>query len=422
MTELLNFFRNKKVLILGFGLEGKSTLKLIQDLPCEIVAADKNPEALKDLPYLLYEGEQYLDSLHDGSIDVIMKAPGISFKGLDMPDYIRSKITSQTDLLLRFRRNTIVGITGTKGKSTVSSLVYHILKRCGKEAALIGNIGVPPLENNYPPETILVCEMSCHQLEFVQASPDIAIFLNLYEEHLDHYNSYADYRAAKENIFLYQEPGDVLFYNDELTSLKLLSSQSEKQAFNYAQTIARQPIKTRLPGKHNQYNIAVAVAVCVKLGCGEAEAVKVVESFNGLPHRLEYVGTVNNAEYINDSISTIPKAVISAFEAYPDTDTLIVGGMDRGINYDELIAFLPKCGIINVIALPESGHKIAEALTGSRLAVYLAHDMEDAVKHAVHVTKRRCILSPAAASYNVYKNFEERGNHFKELVLCCLKT
>jgi len=422
MTELLNFFRDKKVLILGFGLEGKSTLKLIQDLPCEIAAADKNPDVLAGLPYLLYEGERYLDSLHDGSVDIIMKSPGISFKGLDIPDYIRHKVTSQTDLLLRFRQNKIVGITGTKGKSTVSSLIHHILKHCGKDTALIGNIGVPPLENNYPPETILVCEMSCHQLEYVQSSPDIAVFLNLYEEHLDHYDSYADYRAAKENIYLYQKPGDMLFYNDELVSLKLLSSKGGKTAFNYAGIIKRPPVKTHLPGKHNQYNIAVAVAVCTHLGCDESKAVEAVGSFTGLPHRLEHAGFINGVEYVNDSISTIPAAVISAHEAFPDTDTLIIGGMDRGINYDELIAFLPKCGIINVIALPESGHKIAEDLLTSPLKIYCARDMEDAVSRAVRVTRRRCILSPAAASYNVYKNFEERGNHFKEMLKCYSKT
>jgi UDP-N-acetylmuramoylalanine--D-glutamate ligase len=413
MTELLNFFNEKKVLILGFGLEGKSTLKLIEDLPCEIVIADKNPEALQDLPYILYEGDNYLDSLHDGSIDIIMKSPGISFKGLEIPDYIKQKITSQTDLLLRFRQNKIIGITGTKGKSTVSSLIHHILKYCGKNAELIGNIGIPPLETQFPPETILVCEMSCHQLEYVKASPNTAVYLNLYEEHLDHYNSFEDYRAAKENIFLYQNENDLLIYNKELISLKLLSSKARKLEMAYEDFI---PVKTFLQGKHNQYNINVAVAACVHMGCNKAEAIKAAETFTGLPHRLEFVCRINGAEFINDSISTIPKAVISAYEAYPDTDTIIIGGMDRGINYTELIDFLPESGIINVIALPDSGYKIVESLLMTTLKIYCARDMEDAVGHAVKVTKTRCILSPAAASYGFYKNFEERGEHFKELL------
>jgi UDP-N-acetylmuramoylalanine--D-glutamate ligase len=402
MTELREFFLNKKVLVLGFGLEGKSTLELLRGIPCEISVADKNPDAVAGLPYKLYTGEDYLAGL--SNYDIIMKSPGISFKGLEIPHEIRQKITCQTDLLLRFRQNRIVGITGTKGKSTVSSLIYHILTACGKDAALIGNIGVPPLEQQFSPQTILVCEMSCHQLEFVQASPDVAVFLNLFEEHLDHYNSFADYRAAKENIFRFQKESDVLIRGDaedaESARLRALPN----------------PARVKLRGEHNLGNIAVALRVCALFGCDEAQAVEAAEGFAGLPHRLELFAVVNGVEYINDSISTIPQAAISAVLAYPGTDTLIIGGMDRGINYAELVDFLPKSGIINLIALPDSGHKVAEMLPDCGLDVYRARDMQDAVKRAVSVTKRRCILSPAAASYGFYKNFEERGSDFKSLV------
>jgi UDP-N-acetylmuramoylalanine--D-glutamate ligase len=417
MKEIHDFFRGKKILILGFGLEGRSTLNIIQNLPCEIIIADKNPEAVKWLTHhTLYTGENYLDSLYNSEIDIIMKSPGISFKGLEIPDSVKAKITSQTDLLMRFSKNKIVGITGTKGKSTVSSLIHHVLNYCGASAELIGNIGVPPLAKQFAPETILVCEMSCHQLEYVQDSPDVAVFLNLYEEHLDHYNSFADYRAAKENIFLYQKSGDLLIYLDELESQKLLSSKSEKLALPYECTIT---YESYLPGKHNQYNIMVALKVCKRLGCDEKQAISAIKSFTGLPHRLEFVGEIDGVKYVNDSISTIPRAAILAIETYPDTDTLIIGGMDRGICYNELIDFIDKsknCGIINMIALPDSGYKIADALKNGKTNIYRAKNMEDAVQYAVQVTKRRCILSPAAASYNVYKNFEERGNHFKQLV------
>ncbi|MCL2638936.1 MAG: UDP-N-acetylmuramoyl-L-alanine--D-glutamate ligase [Oscillospiraceae bacterium] len=411
-----DFFTNKTALILGLGLEGKSTLALLRDLPCKIVVADKNPDAVKGLNFKAYTGENYLDALHDSEVDVIMKSPGISFKGLEIPANIKAKITSQTDLLLRFSQNKIVGITGTKGKSTVSSLIHHVLNYCGKESALIGNIGVPPLAKQFAPETILVCEMSCHQLEYLQASPNIAVFLNLYEEHLDHYNSFADYRAAKENIYLYQKESDLLIFLDELDSHKLRSSKGEKLPLSYEQT---KTYNSRLPGKHNQYNIRVAMEVCARFGCDKKDAISALESFNGLPHRLEFVDAINGAEYVNDSISTIPRAAILAVEAYPDTDTLIIGGMDRGICYAELTDFLDKskkCGIMNMIALPDSGYKIAETLKSGRINIYRAKNMEDAVQYAVRVTKRRCILSPAAASYNTYKNFEERGEHFKALV------
>jgi UDP-N-acetylmuramoylalanine--D-glutamate ligase len=414
-----NFFTNKTVLVLGLGLEGRSTFDILRNISCEIIVADKNPEAVKGLNCKTYTGENYLDALYDSEVDIIMKSPGISFKGLEIPAEIKAKITSQTDLLLRFRRNKIIGITGTKGKSTVSSLIEHILTSCGKEAALIGNIGVPPLAKQFTPETILVTEMSCHQLEFVQASPDVAVFLNLYEEHLDHYNSFADYRAAKENIFLHQKSGDLLIYLDELESPKLLSTKSEKLALSYKNA---GNYKSKLPGEHNNYNISVALEVCKRFNCDEKIMLEAVESFCGLPHRLEFVAVINGAEYVNDSICTIPRAAVLAVEAFPDTDTLILGGMDRGVDYSELVNFLlnldktKKCDIINLVVLPDSGHKVANMLKHSVLNIFYAQNMEDAVQYAVKVTKRRCILSPAAASYNTYKNFEERGEHFKALV------
>lgn len=411
MTELRDFFKDKRILILGFGLEGKSTLEILKAISCEIIIADKNPEAVKDLPFEICTGEEYLSAIYDNVIDIIMKSPGIPLLG-EIPAHVKDKITCQTDLLLRFRKNKIIGITGTKGKSTVSSLIFHILNYCGKPAELIGNIGVPPLENEYTPETILVCEMSCHQLEYVKASPDVAIFLNLYEEHLDHYNSFEDYRAAKENIFRFQKPeaGDILIRGED-EDLKIYRALIN-------------PENSKLRGEHNYNNMAVAVKAAVLFGCDEGEAVKAAESFPGLPHRLEVFTEINGVKYVNDSISTIPAAVIAAVDAFPDTDTLIIGGMDRGINYSLLIDFLEKNVIINIIALPDSGHKVADMLTarGDRPNLYRAKDMQDAVNHAVKVTKRRCILSPAAASYGFYKNFEERGEHFKETVKCYSTT
>ena len=401
MSGLREFFRNKKVLILGLGLEGKSTLKILEDIPCEIILADRNPDAVPDSKYKFYSGENYLDEIYDKEIDIIMKAPGIPLLG-EIPGCIKEKITSQTDLLLRFRKNTIIGVTGTKGKSTTSSLIWHILNACGKPAELIGNIGIPPLEKTFSPETMIVCEMSCHQLEYVKSSPDIAILLNIYEEHLDHYNSFKDYRAAKENIFKFQHPGDILIQGED------------EDLARYRAMIDRD--KAKLRGEHNYNNMAIAIKAAVAVGCGENPSVKAAESFEGLPHRLELFAQSGGVEWVNDSISTIPRAAILAAETFPDTDTVIIGGMDRGINYAELIDFLPKSGIINLIALPDSGYKIADALSSADIVIYRARDMKDAVDRAVSVTKRRCILSPAAASYGFYKNFEERGERFKELV------
>ncbi|MCL2109207.1 MAG: UDP-N-acetylmuramoyl-L-alanine--D-glutamate ligase [Oscillospiraceae bacterium] len=421
MRQLHDFFMGKKNLILGLGLEGKSTLRLLEGFgkPAhEIILADKNPQAASGLPYEFHTGDNYLNPLYDNDIDVIMKSPGIALRG-EIPDGVKRKITCQTDLLLRFCPNKIIGITGTKGKSTVSALTAHVLNYCDIPNVLIGNIGVPPLEflasENYDAEAIAVCEMSCHQLEYVAASPNIAVFLNLYEEHLDHYGSFENYRAAKENIFLYQTQNDLLIFHNELSSQLLLSSKAAKLPMSYSETFDRQ-VKTHLPGRHNQYNIAVALEVCRYLECDETRATAAVASFTGLPHRLEFVGRAGGAEYINDSISTIPAAAISAVRAFPGTDTLIIGGMDRSVNYAELVDFLPKSGLLNLIALPDSGHKIAAELQDVHIDVFYAQDMLEAVNHALKVTKTRCILSPAAASYGFYRNFEERGEDFKRLV------
>ena len=213
--KLRNFFEGKKVLILGFGREGHSTLELIKNFNCKIGIADQNLAVTSELEqFELFSGENYLNAISE--YDIVMKTPGIAlFDRLSEMDKI--KITGQTDLLLRFCENKIIGVTGTKGKSTTSSLIHHILGHCGKNSVLIGNIGIPPLTitDSIEKDMIIVCEMSCHQLEYVQASPDIAILLNIYEEHLDHYIDFSAYKQAKENIYRFQNGNDVMIYNTE---------------------------------------------------------------------------------------------------------------------------------------------------------------------------------------------------------------
>jgi UDP-N-acetylmuramoylalanine--D-glutamate ligase len=378
----------------------------------------------------VWEEHRHTTALPDEKeIDIIMKSPGIPlFQSIGNFD---KRITGQADLFLRFCRDfaKVVGITGTKGKSTTSSLTHHILTRCGVKSMLIGNIGVPPLDIVGEPlmvspikrdsadTPIIIAELSCHQLEYAQASPEIAVFLNLYEEHLDHYIDFAHYKHAKENIFRFQRDGDVLIRGEP--TLSVFPPESGSSAVPVIDST-----KAKLRGVHNLHNMAVAVRIATLLGIEEEAAIQAAYSFGGLEHRLEVftelggteapdeVGQSGRCLWVNDSISTIPAAVIAAVEAFPETDTLIIGGMDRGIDYSTLIEFLKKCDL-NVITLPDSGHKIAENLPKA----YKARDLADAVDYAKRVTKRCCVLSPAAASYGFYKNFEERGKHFKELVM-----
>jgi UDP-N-acetylmuramoylalanine--D-glutamate ligase len=379
LDKLRDFFADKRILLLGFGLEGQSTLRLLERLDCaESVTVWEQYHHTTPLP------DEY---------DVIMKSPGIPlFQRVGTLD---PRVTGQADLFLRFCENRVAGITGTKGKSTTSSLLHHILKG----SLLIGNIGVPPFDVvESLRDEIIVFELSCHQLEYCRASPHIAIFLNLFEEHLDHYIDFAHYRAAKENIFRFQKDGDVLIRGEDVPVLTYPAEPGAGAALGCP----------KLRGEHNRQNIAVAVKAAVLLGADEAEAIKAAFGFGGLEHRLELFAEIGGAEYVNDSISTIPAAAIAAVEAFPETDTLIIGGMDRGIDYSALAEFLLSRPDINVIGLPDTGHKFA--------AAHHVADMEEAVALARKITKRCCVLSPAAASYGFYKNFEERGRHFKELV------
>ncbi len=430
IKQLENFFKGKRVLILGLGREGRSTLDILKNIDCTIGIADKNLEPTSELmEYELYLGESYLDCLE--KFDIIMKSPGIAL--LDkVSENIKEKITSQTDLLLRFRKNTIIGITGTKGKSTTSSLTCHILSECGKNAVLIGNIGIPPLEriNEFEDDTIIVCEMSCHQLEYVKASPDIAVLLNVFEEHLDHYVDFNAYKNAKENIYHYMnENGTLIIGSDcvhgDLGCDVVTASLECNEADIFVTAdilsingveIPLSGISTKLIGHHNFYNIGIAVCIALTLGCDKEEALKAVASFSGLPHRLENAGTFGGVQYINDSISTCPSTAIAAVKSFDKVDTIIIGGMDRGIDYTELVNFLNDSDIENVILLPDSGYRIFPQLEGGKRSIYKAESLIDAVRHAKKVTKVRCLLSPAAASYGFYKNFEERGEHFKKLV------
>lgn len=427
--KLYDYFKDKRVLILGLGREGRSTLDILRKIPCTIGISDKNLTVTDDIRnYELYSGDSYLDCL--GDFDIIMKSPGIALFN-DVSDDIKSRITSQTDLLLKYCSNRIVGITGTKGKSTTSSLTYHILKNCGIDTLLIGNIGVPPLERiaDFKDDTIIVCEMSCHQLEYVSASPDIAVLLNVFEEHLDHYVDFSAYKAAKENIYKYHNKENTLIINKELVNPDIRSEiitasltdkadicLSDETLTSGNTEIPIKDIKTRLIGRHNLYNIGIAVFIAERLGCRLNDILKAVESFNGLTHRLENIGTFNGVQYINDSISTCPSTAIAAVKAFDKTDTLIIGGMDRGIDYTELVSFINASDIENIILLPDSGYRIYDELDSSKRKIIKAENLQEAVKTAKEITKIRCILSPAAASYGFYKNFEERGEHFRQLV------
>lgn len=421
--EIIKFLNNKKILILGYGREGKSAYNFIKEnVPNYVVAvADKNNIEIED-DVKTYCGDNYLDAIKDH--ELVIKSPGIIIKNY-VSEEDKKKITSLTDLFLRFCNNTIIGITGTKGKSTTSSLIYHILKDNNFDAYLIGNIGVPCFEviDKIKKDTVLVYELSCHQLEFVKKSPNIGILLNLYEEHLDHYNGINDYINSKKNIYKYQSKDDYLIYGDVsnyMTKDEIDNIKSNTIDIYKYDNVSLDEIKTNLIGDHNKYNIITAIIATSLLGVSKEAALKSVMSFNGLEHRLEYVGTYNNIKFYNDSIATAGEAVISAVKALNDVNTIIIGGMDRGLNYTSLVKFLISSDVKNIILLPDTNRPIKALFDGNinNKNIIMVKDMKEAVDKGYEVTKKgtTCLLSPAAASYGFYLNFEKRGEHFKALV------
>lgn len=410
INEIAKMLNGKSILILGFGREGKSTYEFIKKYVkyTSLGIADKNEIKV---PEKVYFGENYLDAVLE--YDVVIKSPGIPFFGIENEKAI---ITSQTDLILKANRENVIGVTGTKGKSTTTTLIFNILNQAGKDVRLIGNIGVPPLSclDDINDDTILVCEMSSHQLENLTVSPHIAVILNIFEEHLDHYNSYEDYQLAKVNVFRYQNSNDVVVYNMENKLVKDYVekyAKGEKIEFPY-----EYDVETALLGEHNKKNVMAARLVAKQFRVDEEDIKQTVKNFSGLAHRLEFVGEFNGVKYYNDSISTIPEATINAIKSIENVNTVIIGGMDRGIHYDEFATYLENSGVENIILAYDTGKRIYEKMNNGK--AILVKDLEEAVEVAKKVTKKgmACLLSPAAASYGFFKNFEERGERFKELI------
>lgn len=444
--EIIDYLIGKNVAILGFGMEGKSTYRFIRnytDMPLTIIdkneVYDKNRDLLEsdsNLSFII--GEEYLKNLEE--FDLVIKSPGVITKDIDITNI---NFISQLELLLMVNKDHVIGITATKGKSTTTSLTYEILRANGVDAKIVGNIGKPIFDEieSMNKDTYMVVEMSALQLEFVNHSPHIAAILNLYEDHLDHAGTVEHYHENKLQIFKHQTVQDYAIYCSDIEPLNSYIDERYK-ARKYRVQMHNKDIdlhttyiykdsvylnqkeifdvntELHLVGEHNIRNIMVVLTISEIMGLDLKTSIDAIKNFKPLEHRIEYVGKYDDIIYYNDSIATIPTATISAIKALKNVDTLIFGGMDRGIDYTELISYLDSGIVRNLICMPTTGHKIGAKIKNKEVNKYNVETLEEAVVKAKEITNKDaiCLLSPAAASYEYFKNFEEKGRAYKNLV------
>ncbi|OGN26274.1 MAG: hypothetical protein A2925_01675 [Candidatus Yanofskybacteria bacterium RIFCSPLOWO2_01_FULL_44_22] len=383
----------KKILILGFGREGKDTLLFLRKhFPKKKIGiADQK------------QGNGYLKKIKN--YDVIIKSPGVP-NSVVLPFLTKKqKVTSQTELFFEECPGTIIGVTGTKGKSTTASLIYAVLKKGGVRSHLIGNIGEPVLSHlaKAKPEDVFVYELSSFQLENLKQSPHISVLLNVYPEHLDHHQSFAKYVWAKANIAKHQTAEDFLVYNTE-----------NKIAANIAKLSKAQ----KIPFKGGFGSKEPAILVGKLFGISSTKIQNAIKAFKPLEHRLERVGEWKGITFYNDSLATIPQATIGALDTLgPKVHTLIAGGYDRGISYDVLAKRISKSSVQLLILFPTTGEKILKAI--KKPVEYLTlKSMREAVEQAFLRTPKGkvCLLSPASSSFNMFKDYKDRGEQFKKWV------
>jgi len=448
--------KGKKIAVIGAGVEGISTVNYLVSNGAKVSLLDKKSISdfetekiakLNNLPVQLVLSKDYLANL--ASFDIIIRSPGVK---LDLPEIIAAKakgvtISSQTKLFFSRCPCPIIGVTGTKGKGTTSSLIFRILKSAGKKVFLGGNIGTPPLDfaDQVTADSLVVLELSSFQLADLDKSPEISVVLMITSEHLDWHKDTAEYFKAKESIVRYQNENDFVVINNDFQTSKKLGAQSrakkyyfstkgpvEKGAYLEKEFIVSVTngwttiLKTEdvlIPGLHNLQNICAAVAVAGILGVKPEIIGQEVKIFKGLPHRLELVGKEVGTTFYNDSASTTPETAIAAIKAFRETKIVILGGSSKNSDFTELGKTVIENNVKAVILIGEESKRIKKTIqkagSFSGELVEGLKTMKEIVAKAreIAVPGDIVILSPACASFGMFKNYEDRGNQFKQAVI-----
>ena len=411
---------NKRICIWGMGKEGLSAKQAILKYTSPSSITEITEENMNDI----------------FGCNIIIKSPGVS---LYRPEIVQAQqngilITSSTNLFFANKnpKATIIAVTGTKGKSTTSSLLAHTLSILGKKTVLGGNIGVPLVDLLDTEADYIIAELSSYQCADFIGNPDIGILVNLYPEHLPWHGSHDKYYQDKLNM-ISSANTQILNALDKRTHSYTNSNNCFKNIVYFNKDIHSDGVyfydkdeelfpcsSLNLVGEHNQQNACAVLTVIKQLKLDLKACEKAFKTFQALPHRLQNIGHKNGLTFVDDSISTTPETAIAALNAIGHTHpiTLIAGGQDRGQDFTDLINYVKNHPTVQLITLPDTGSKIARLAHKNGLTIYACETMTEAVHKAIEITPvgGTVLLSPAAPSYNRYKNFEERGADFKNSI------
>ena len=455
LEEFNNWLKNKKVAIIGLGVSNSPLIDYMYKMNANITVFNNKTEDKIDKSILQkieqykiekHFGENYLSNLKD--FDIIFKSPSVRPDLPEIQEEVKkgAKLTSEIELVIELSPCKTIAVTGSDGKTTTTSLIYEILKNKYK-CFLGGNIGIPLFTKiqEIKPEDIVVLELSSFQLMTMKKSPDIAVVTNITPNHLDIHKSYQEYIEAKTNIFKNQNEDNklVLNYDNEITREfskqapgKVVFFSSKEKLENgviyddgtvkiVEDGLRRHVLKlkdTKLRGKHNAENICAAIAATNGLVDIETQ-IKAITNFEGVAHRIEFVREINGSKWYNDSIASSPTRTIAGLNSFEEEIILIAGGYDKHLDYEPIAEpILNK--VKTLILMGQTAEKIFGVVKqkkeeqNKQIKIYKVKTLEEAIEKAKENAKPNQVVlfSPASASFDMFKNFEERGNKFKELV------
>ena len=454
LEEFNNFLDGKQVAIIGMGVSNIPLLDYFYDKNAKVtvfstnVLSDEIMEKINKYRYEVELGEDNLSRLK--GFDIIFRSPSALPTKHEFQSAVKKGaiLTSEIEMVLKLAPCKIIGVTGTEGKTTTTSLIYEICKKAGYNCFLGGNIGKPIFTkiNQMKPEDIVILELSSFQLMGMTVSPNIAVVTNIFPDHLNVHKSYEEYQDAKKSIFRNQTEEGIVILNkdneitekfaDEVKGKTIFFSSTKKLKNGYVydredgfikkctdgkceKILNKNDIKLR--GIHNYENICAALAATETVASKEAQ-IEAVKNFKGVEHRLEFVREIDGVKYYNDSIGTSPASTIAGLNAFDENIILLAGGSDKGLDYKEIGEVIAK-KVGTLILTGPTAQKIEEATKQAlseekNIEIIHTNNLEESVKVAKEKAKEGDIvlLSPASASFDAFKNFEERGNYYKTLV------